>query len=396
MAGKNAKPASPLDPSIEDPKALAALIAEPLGDDDYSATIAFLGGDDEAFERDGADPTPEATSSDPPGTAAKVDTTDAGGGDAGAAGADKKDDTAAAGSEEGAVAGDAGTADALADPGGGSDASEAGQAPAIPENYARDTLFELAKAENKRLHEQIRTLQGQGGTGRVDPAGADPGTQSRSVDLTGMKANVEKVKSDYGDDFGDLLDGLVGAVETLSADNTDLRSKMDQGTQDYEHQAQNALDRDINAIPELAAWQADAIAFQSGDLEKDPSRFADAEAFDNQLALRPEWADRPRTERFAQAVGMVKLMRGEAASTGSPQASNGTGGTPAPAAVDVDNLVQESVTRRTAPETAGDITGGSPSADSGEDPLDKLDDEDLENYLMNANPDQRAAFIAAL
>ena len=393
MAGKNAKPASPLDPSIEDPKALAALIAEPLGDDDYSATIAFLGGDDEALERDGADPTPEATSSDPPGTAAKVDTTDAGGGDAGAAGADKKDDTAPAGSEEGAVAGDAGTADALADPGGGSDASEAGQAPAIPENYARDTLFELAKAENARLHNENRTLRAQGAT----PPAATTDTQPAGVDLTGLKTKVEKIKGDYGEDIGDVLDGLFGVVETVTADNADLRSKLDQGSEDSERQAVSELDRDIREIPELAVWQADAIAFQSGDLEKDPSRFADAEAFDNQLVLRPEWGNKPRTERFAQAVRMVKLMRGEAASTGSPQASTESGEKPAqPTAVNVDQIVQDATRRRVVPETAGDITGGSPSDDSGENPLDKLDDGDLEDYLMNANSDQRAAFIAAL
>ena len=392
MAGTNAKPASQLDPSIEDPKALAALIAEPLGDDDYSATIAFLGGDDEALERDGADPTPEATSSDPPGTAAKIDTTDAGGGDTGAAGADKKDDTAAAVPDKGAVAGDAGTADALADPGGGSDASGAGEVPAIPENYARDTLFELAKAENARLHEENRTLRARGTATRA----ATTDTKPAGVDLTGLKTKVEKIKGDYGEDIGDVLDGLFGVVETVTADNADLRSKLDQDSEDSERQAVSEIDRDIREIPELAVWQADAIAFQSGDLEKDPSRFADAEAFDNQLVLRPEWANKPRTERFAQAVRMVKLMRGEAASTGSPQASTESGGKPAPTAVDVDKIVQDATRSRIAPETAGDITGGSPSDDSGENPLDKLDDGDLEDYLMHANSDQRAAFIAAL
>ena len=222
MAGKDDKPKSRMDPGIEDPNALAALIADPLGDDDYAATIAFLGGDDEALDGIEDTNTPEATSSsDPPGSAAKDDADATAGGETPeSAGTTTKGDTAA--DPEGAHAGDAGTADAQADPGDGSDASVAGDttgvAAVLPEHYARDTLFELAKAENKRLHEQIRTLQGQGGTGRVDPAGADPGTQSRSVDLTGLKAKVEKVKSDYGEEIGDVLDGLLGGVETLTSE----------------------------------------------------------------------------------------------------------------------------------------------------------------------------------
>ena len=427
MSGASTQQHGRMDPTIDDPRALAAAIADPLGDDDHDATIAFLGGDDDAFGEDWkAANSPKTIDEAFAGSGSpSTDATGTGdgtgkesGADAGTAGAGAEADagktTGTDGSGEGAGTQDAGATGAQADPGGGADASGADGAQPTGDPagvYGADgqvlpyDVLAITRQRATNLQEENRELRrrllDRGAAADAD-AGARQDTSGQAdatppVDTKALREKVTALKENYGEDIGEVLDGLMTGVEKLTDQNTRLQRHLQDTAAGEQHNAQNALQRDIEAIPELAKWQADAIAFEQGDLEKDPSYFADAETFDERLALRPEWANKPRPERFQRAVSMVKMMRGEAPSSGSPSASTDTGGEPAPAATgDVDRIIADAQRASRTPGTAGEVTGAAPASDTDKDPLDSMDDTELETYLLNATPEQRQAFYAGL
>lgn len=434
---------------VQDPNRLAALIAEPLTDPEYEATmamlgvapiapdmadtVAFLGGVDEAIEEN---ETPEKESGSDLPAAAKGEQVGAGAeGDAPAGGEQEGSEKPA--TAEGAGDGGSGDGGAAADPGAGSnepgpEGATAGAAVAegatagavAAEEPERGILsadgktilpyemWDLAKSQNERLRAENESLRrermmpaprvsgadagGDPGVGAGAGTGPDGTAQPAPVDTSKMRTTLEKVKADYADEnLSELLDSMVGTVETVVKENADLRKDMAADTQAFQADNQRALERDIETNPDLSKWQADYDAFMNGDLEKSPIAYQDARELDDRLVLRPEWQDRPRLERFAHVVKMVKMMNGEAPSSGTPSASGGEADPkPKPAPVDVDKLVREA--RKTPlPESIGDIAGAAPGADT-DDPTAEMSMLELEEHMMGFNSDQRAAFIASL
>ena len=122
-------------------------------------------------------------------------------------------------------------------------------------------------------------------------------------------------------------------------------------------EARDQNQRDVEATPELKAWQADAIAFHKGDTSKSSAAWDLAVTLDGALKISDAWKGKPQTERFEEVVKMVKAS-GSAPSSGSP-----------PAQKDKTAQTDEELAKKAAAEAAAknaatglatltDITGG--------------------------------------
>jgi hypothetical protein len=93
---------------------------------------------------------------------------------------------------------------------------------------------------------------------------------------------------------------LQAQIEALKAKLDPLENLTRQEQANREQQRAQTVQEAIDAVPKLAHVQA-----------SDPDAFAMAQQFDSTLRERPEWADKPLSERFAKVVELVEAARGE-------------------------------------------------------------------------------------
>ena len=199
------------------------------------------------------------------------------------------------------------------------------------EKVEDDAEMEKLKAQMSEQARLIAELQGKLSVNDADSqirAQVDSELKEQRDSLEESKQvhaeKLAKFKEDYGEEAANELDkeakAAIESREKLLDKEWQDKYAMLKAEKVGETQTQTALVSDIHAVPELKQWHDDAMAYRAGDTSKNPSRFEMAGSIDNYLKTLPEWTDRPRAERFAEAVNRVKAAVGE--QSGSPKAED--------------------------------------------------------------------------
>ncbi len=266
----------------------------------------------------------------------------------------------------------------------------------IPYAVLKGTRERLAEAqENLRRNkaeseERISTLEQQLAA-RTAPTRAtadsvqDVADRAGITDAAGNKVDVTKI--DVTSLRGEFPDAVVNIIESLQqalvAHETTISTlqKREQGrVQQEQLSEEELLQKDIDAVPQLAIWAAD----------KDPKMFDRAVRFDNALLADPEWKGKPRVERYAE---VVRLIGGE---TPKPAASTTTTAKPTqtPAQVRTVSAELQRAAARAAPTSLSDLPAGSPAAQSETEAIEGMDALAIAAKMQDMTPAQQEAFLA--
>ena len=143
--------------------------------------------------------------------------------------------------------------------------------------------------------------------------------------MTEEDARIAKFEEDHGEEAAKEYRAQVEEARRLRAadikrfEEAEIAAAEARNRQEADGATQ--LERDINANPDLRQWREDARANWHGDESKTADRYNLAVSIDAALRESAGWKDRPRQERFAEAVRMVKASDG-ASSPGSPGAQD--------------------------------------------------------------------------
>lgn len=234
--------------------------------------------------------------------------------------------------------------------------------------------------ENRKLKEQLDSLsakvatQGTQATQQVqdaaDAAGMVDGS-GQPIDVATI--DIDKLREDYDGPIVDAIAQLQKLVTHQHGVIKDLRGREDTRQRTQEQINADSLRADIDAVPQLAEWEAD---------EESPMWEA-AVGVDKALRDKPEWQGRSRVERFRE---VVKLLGGNA---GQAAANSKQG----------DDKVNDAITRatrRAAPTSLSELPSGTAAAQSEEELLGNLDITQLASKLGSMNKEQQDALLARL
>ena len=191
---------------------------------------------------------------------------------------------------------------------------------------------------------------------------------------------VAKFAEEYGDDAAEALRAQAEETRKLRAAEVAQfqQAEIDRARSEraQEVDAQIDLQRDINANEDLRRWREDARANYLGDESKSPDNYDLAVSIDAALRESAEWKDKPRRERFEEAVRMVKASTG-ASSPGSPGAKDAE---TKPAAGKTNEEIAAEIAKKAAagstddglPGSLSDLPGGAAGEQSELAKFDKM------------------------
>lgn len=241
---------------------------------------------------------------------------------------------------------------------------------------AAEREAEEHRKEAERLRQEMQGAREAAERGEGDPGHLeDLEKQIQNLD----QASQELIR-DYGEDdpLAKMLTTSQQVVKALSAHNRKLQDQVGQVTHEREtatrEEAASAAQQAIDAIPELAKWQAEGGEQWQKALELDEGMKQD-----------PYWANQPMEERFKE---VVRRAGGDPA---VKPAGDGGGGGQGP---DTDpEAVKEAAEKKVqeetgaGPDTLSDLGGGeTPESPEGE--LDQLDMTELHNKFASMSPQQ--------
>lgn len=201
--------------------------------------------------------------------------------------------------------------------------------------------YSVLKATRERAHQLETEL-------------ADAQVKLKAATTAPAKTEAATQQEDTAEDgLEDLPEALVKTIRGLKAELNDAKKKLTDIEQNNQKTATQAastaaevVQRDIDAVPGLADWQA-----EGGD------KWKSALEIDARLMQNPAWKDKPQVERFAK---VAKLVRAEFdIADPAPEVAVAKNGTTKPAAA------------RAAVTSISDLSGG------GNAPVDARDN--LEN-----------------
>lgn len=176
------------------------------------------------------------------------------------------------------------------------------------------------------------------------------------------------------DEAAAFLGKLAKTTEAALARANALQEEIQRRDAEYEgaraDQVRTSVQEDIDAVPDLASWQA-----------SDDERFDLAVRFDDALKLSPDWKDKPRVDRFREAC---RLAGGKELGATTPSAdARGRS---------VDDAVRAASTA--TPTTLSDLPGGDPVAQSGAESIEGMSVTQLSASLMDKSTEEIAAYLA--
>lgn len=227
-----------------------------------------------------------------------------------------------------------------------------------------------SRAEEQRadLERQLQEAKAVGATQQettqdaADKAGITD-KSGNAVDV--LTVDISKLRGNFDDEIVDAIEALQNISVSQRNVIKDLQGREAQRVNADKVSVANSIQQDIDAVPELAAWQA---------LE-DGALFDKADKFDKVLKTLPEWQDKPRADRYRE---VVRLVSGQpaAASVTKQQIGSAVSGAKAQAAA------------RAAPISHSDLPAGSPAAQSESEALEGLDITQLAEKMQGLSPER--------
>ena len=201
-----------------------------------------------------------------------------------------------------------------------------------------------------------------------------------------LKQAIATLRENEGDAVADAYEAIAGAVTQKDEKIAELQGRLDRQDQSAIEEVRSNSQREIDANPTLAKWQAEFLAAQQGVDGKSGLRWEQAEALDEVLERDPEWKGRPLSDRFSE---VVRILEGGAPSeSGAPSDASQAAADKAAAdkaAADkaaADKAAADKPGAKTGPGSISDL----PSGDTPDSPLTKFE---------NMSPQEIEAAITA-
>jgi hypothetical protein len=244
----------------------------------------------------------------------------------------------------------------------------------IPYSVLERERDRAARAEQtaQALAEQLQQLQAgkpaDSGEAAVELSAED--LAQLDQDLPGVAKNIR---------------ALMGKIENLTGTVQALQQNQEADAQVEQQSAQDVINAQIAANPDLKAWHDAKFAAE----KPDPTLWDQAADFDAVLRESPAWKDKPVAERFAKVAELVKATVPTSQAKASPA-------TPAQLKVQADAALAAAGGTAALPRSSSDIPGGSaPPTDEVAAMLGKTGPQ-LTAEFMNMTPDQIEARLNRL
>lgn len=238
-------------------------------------------------------------------------------------------------------------------------------------------IAEEQQSENATLRAQMQELMAKVNAGAKDSADA----VQRAADKAGLtddRGNAVDVATIDVDALREVYDGpIVDAIAALQAANQqqaavikDLRAKDVVREKTAEEIRAEAAQRDIDAVPVLAEWQA-----------SNPRLWAAAIAVEESLLEDPEWQGKSRIERFRE---VARTLGGDIK--------------PAESKPDVTQTAKalKAAAGRAAPISLSELPSGTAAGQSESETLSDLSIEQLAEKMQGMSAAQQEQFLARL
>lgn len=277
------------------------------------------------------------------------------------------------------------------DAGAQSDQQQGGKAPGEPDGVLMQdgkTIvgFGVLRGERERrmraemqaqeLAEKLAQLEAQAKTGQPTTA-RDTSQIISPDDLAVLREESPQIAAAFDAMIARTTD-LEGRIAATSKPVEDLQRE-----QELQRRvtAEETVESAIASVPKLAHLR-----------EHDPDAFNEVASIDGYLRARPEWADKPMSERFIAAVRMHEAQTGAAIQlpTAAPAAPAATADT----AARVTAAIAKAQSAAPAPSTLSDIPGGHLPPQNDIEVADQMSSAALTNQLMSMTPEQQADFLA--
>ena len=224
---------------------------------------------------------------------------------------------------------------------------------------------------------------------------------SKKVEAALASLNEEKEKQAtqlaefrelYGEEAADELQKQQELLLSVKTENLKSQQETEYAKLKAEHAetltAKQTWEQEIQTIPELNQWRVDHDAAEAGDKSKSSANWNYAIATDDMLRQHPDWADKPRTERYKEVTKRVKADMG--IQSGSQESKEeGT-------REKLAKLIQQQNDKDASyPGSLSDISGGvGGKRGITEDHLEKMDTADLAS--LNLSSDKLLGIAASL
>lgn len=205
----------------------------------------------------------------------------------------------------------------------------------------------------------------------VDAAGV---TDSRGNSVDVATVDVSKLRGEFPEEIVNVIEALQNNLRSTQETVRTLQARESGRIQGERQSAAEQLQADIDSIPALATWQA----------AEDQSMYEAAIAVDSHLRKSPEWADKPRVERFRE---VVKRLGGQVSSGQQAGGSTHAG---------TVNEALRQATAKAHPISHSDLPAGSPAAQSEQESLGSLDVTQLAEKMSGMNTKDIDALLARL
>ena len=178
-------------------------------------------------------------------------------------------------------------------------------------------------------------------------------------------------------------------IQKLTGTVTELKGRETHRATTEQAEVKSEIQTAIDAVPELAAWQAD----------KDQSAFNIAVAHDMTLRRLPKYRDVSFEDRFKVAVRLTKLTLAEQEQEPEKEPEKAGLDVKAPKPEEVRAAAEaklKALGAKGLPTSLSDIPGGAPPAVDERDRVEQMSIIELGQKFMGMSPEQREAYLAGL
>lgn len=260
----------------------------------------------------------------------------------------------------------------------------------IPYTVLEETRTRAATAEAKatELETKLNGLLTQLKTAKETRGGQ--GQQADQPNATAGDGSVDDALKDILAHEADYPPAMVKLAKAVHGQLTETRSelqvlktravKADTAVQQTE---QEALQADIDAVPDIATWQA-----ENGEA------WATAVRTDQYLRTLPKWQDKPQRERFAEVARRVREDLGLPPAVNKAAGDKGKGNGAAAASGKGKAAGDDGKGAAPGVRTMSDIPGGQAPVQSGLENVESMSTAQLGDMVENLSDDQLGAFLA--
>ena len=263
----------------------------------------------------------------------------------------------------------------------------------------------LATADLERANARIAELEagqaaaapgaGEGArpAGTGDGTGAADRTAQRAAERAEVETAITEARDEYGDSAAKPYEVLLKRLDRMDEIEANQERILQQPSQQQQQDAaagQDTTQIDVDAVPTLALWQADALAADAGDTTKSKVMWDLAIEQDELLEKNPAWANRPQQERFQE---VVRILGGDVSGSGAPNPSQKPGeGTAGAQQRTVDDALAQAA-QAGGPQTLSDLPGASAQQQDGSE-WETMDTWEVAQRFQDMSPEQMEAVLA--